>query len=124
MLRSKYIFLALSLLFSIIACSKRAPQFKFPNPPEIEDGCKWSNAKLPVFKSNMKFVKFRYRNRGCLETEYDTAFVDSNGNDIIKLSGDVSTGWFSVFEHGSIGQREFVQKMIDKHWQYLSLIHI
>ena len=117
MFRTAYIFLSLLMWLVLIGCAaENTPQYNIPNPSKISEGCIWSSAKLPVFESQKKIVKFRYQS--CLDKEQESVFVDNNGNDVIKLSFDVVTGSFSIFEQGAQNQEAFVHGMIDRYWEH------
>lgn len=114
MLRCAYTLIFLLSLVVSIGCSDgAAPQFKFPKPTEVQEGCGWKNAKLSVFNNKTKFVKFRYIS--CYEKNSGSVYVQTNGNDIIKLSFDIVDGNFSIFEHKNIHPKAFVQQTINKH---------
>ena len=117
MFRNADIFLSLLIWFGLVGCvADSTSRYNIPNPPKITEGCVWSTAKLPVFKSENKIVKFRYQS--CLNKEQESLYVKNNGSDVIKLSFDVVTGSFSIFEQGALNQEAFVHSMIDKHFEH------
>jgi len=113
MLSSAHIRLFVIILLSLTRCDENnLPNYNIPSSPELRDGCKWANAELSVFDNKNKIVKFRHQS--CLEPKYESISVDSNGNDVHKLSFDVVTGSFSIFEQQAFSQEAFVQELVDK----------
>lgn len=117
MFRYIYIFSSLLVWLGLVGCvAENTSRYNVPAPSKIIEGCIWSTAKLSVFKSPNKIVKFRYQS--CLKKEQESVFVKDNGNDVIKLSFDMVTGSFSIFEQGALNQEAFIHSMIDKHWEH------
>ena len=111
------ILLSLIILIGSAGCTEnKFEPNKTVRSPEYTEQCDWSTAKLHVFNNQEKVVKFRYLS--CNDEGQESVFVNANGNDIQKLTFDVVMGRFSIFEQGSLTQRAFVSKLINKNWEH------
>jgi len=114
-----FIFL-LAALFCLISCnnpvenSTPSPVESTPNQSSLDprEDCNWETQKLNIFENKNTFVSFRHLQCG---NEEFTSFVISNeGTQISKMTFDLVTDKFHIFERTAEPIDVFIQSLPQK----------
>jgi len=105
------------IILCLTACLETPTNEKQINSPiNSEAGCQWVTSNVSLFNSSEHRVTFKHE--VCFEAEHEHIVLENNGTKITKLTFDVVSASFSVFQQGTYSEQEFVERLIEKYWEH------